>query len=416
MTTMRDTLALHGGTPVKTTPYGTGRRFDGNELAYLTATLEQNTLFYGFGQFVQRACAQMQAYTGLPHAVACSSGSAAVHLGLIAAGVGPGDEVITTPNTDMGTVIGILAEGAVPIFCDCERTLQPSAQTVAAQLTDRTRAVIVVHLAGYAAPVDEIIALCAPRGIAVIEDCAQAWGARLHGRMVGTFGLAGCYSTNDYKHLSTGEGGFVVLSDAALYRRVANYADKYYDRFFDGALNKHHFGLNYRMSELQGAVACAQLEQAEAITAHRHACGEQLRELCRDIPGMRLLTPIPDSYASDWWTMAFVDTEAVTVSRDALVEALRAEGLDVASYGRYDLIGTPLFQNREMRPWLADERRYYPFQQPDGRHYTYSLEQTPNHRHILATAISFIIGPFFTETDIVETAAGFRKVFSAFAR
>lgn len=416
MTTHTDRLAIDGGAPAKTAPYGTGRRFAGNELAYLTAALEQNTLFYAFGQFVPRACGMMQNYTGLPYAVACSSGSAAVHLGLIAAGIGPGDEVITTPNTDSGTVIGILAEGAVPVFCDCEETLQPSARTVAARITPRTRAVIVVHLAGFAAPVDEIQALCAPRGIAVIEDCAQAWGTRLHGRQVGSFGTAGCFSTNDYKHISTGDGGFVTLADAALYRRVANYADKHYDRLFAAETRQQHFGLNYRMSELQGAVACAQLEQVEGITTHRHALGEQLRALCGDIPGLRLLAPIPDSASSYWWTVAFVDEKAVTVSRDVLVQALQAEGLSVSSYGRYDLIDTGLFQTGDMRPWLDDARRYYPFRQPDGRAYRYRLEDYPTHRRLLSTAISIAIGAFYTEQDIAETALGCRKVLTAFAR
>ena len=416
MSTQLAPLAIHGGAKAKTTPYGTGMRFVGNEMAYLQQALESNTLFYGFGQFVKRACGMMQEYTGRPYVVACTSGSAAVHLGLVAAGIGPGDEVITTPNTDTGTVLGALLEGAIPVFCDCEATLQPSARTVAEKITDRTRAVIVVHLAGNAAPVDEILALCQPRGIAVIEDCAQSWGARLHGRQVGGFSTAGCFSTNDYKHISTGDGGFVALADADSYRRIINYADKFYDRGFDGTLNKQHFGVNYRVSELQGAVACAQLEQVDAITARRHALGEQLRALCADIPGCALLAPIPDSYSTYWWSAAFVDEDAVTVSRDEIVEALQAEGAGLYSYGKYDLIDTGLFQTGDMRPWLGDERRYYPLHQPDGRRYTYSLEQTPIHAQCLRTGIQIPIGTYYTDQDIEETALALRKVFTAYAK
>ena len=415
MQTAKAALAIHGGSPVKTTPYGTGQRFQGNELAYLEQALAQNSLFYDFGAMVKRACAMMQTYTSMPYVVACTSGSAALHLGLIAAGIGPGDEVITTPNTDSGTVIGILAEGAVPIFCDCEWTLQPSARTVAEKITERTRAVIVVHLAGYAAPVDEIVTLCQARGIAVIEDCAQSWGTRLHKRMVGSFGNAGCYSTNDYKHISTGDGGFTALVDENLARRVANYADKYYDRGYGGTQRQCHFGMNYRMNELTGAVACAQLECVDEITSHRHALGEQLRRLLDGMPGMRMLQPIEDSYSTYWWTAAFVDTEAMTASRDELVAALQAEGLNVSSYGRYDLVDTGLFQTQQLRPWLTDARASYPLRQPDGRHYSYHLEQTPTHRQLLASAITIAIGTYYTELDIAETAEGFWKVCSVYA-
>jgi len=416
MKTTLEQLAIHGGPKAKPEPYGTGMRFVGNEMEYLRQALESNTLFFGFGQFVKRACGMMADYTGMPYVVACTSGSASIHLGLVAAGIGPGDEVITTPNTDNGTVVGVLLEGAVPVFCDCEESLQASARTVAEKITDRTRAVVVIHLAGHAAPVDEIVALCKPRGIAVIEDCAQSWGARLHGRQVGGFSTAGCFSTNDFKHISTGDGGFVALPTEDLYRRVANYADKFYDRGFDGTLNRQHFGMNYRMSELQGAVACAQLEQVETITARRHALGEQLREQCRDIPGLTLLEPIADSYSTYWWTAAFVDETVLTATRDEVVQALQAEGANLYSYGKYDLIDTGLFQTLDMRPWLQDARRYLPLQQPDGRRYSYTLSQTPIHQRCLQTGIQVQVGTFYTEQDIEETALAFRKVFTAFAR
>jgi dTDP-4-amino-4,6-dideoxygalactose transaminase len=397
---------------IKFTPYGSGARYQDNELAYLRAALERNTLFYAFPQSaaVARACEMMRAYTGRAHVVACSSGSAAVHLGLIAAGIGPGDEVILTPNTDSGSALGILAEGAVPVFCDCDENLQPTAAGVAAQISRHTKAVIVVHLAGFPAPVDEILAVCAPRGIAVVEDCAQAWGARLHGRPVGSFGVAGCFSLNEFKHISTGDGGFVALDDAELYRRVANYADKHYDRLFGGEQRQAHHGLNYRMTELQGAVACAQLEKVERITARHHALGAQLREQLSGLRGARLLTPRPGGYSTDWWQALFLDPALVTINRDAAVAALQAEGLRVNSYSRYDLIQTGLFQSRVVRPWLTDERRYYPFVQPDGRTYYYDSATTPVHRRCLATGIQIPLSQFYTDADIAETAAGIRKV------
>ena len=413
---MKNTLAINGGPKTKTTPYGTGKRFTGNERKYLDEALASNTLFYGFGKFVKRACEMMQTYTGRPHVVSCSSGTAAIHLGLIATGVGPGDEVIVTPNTDFGSIIGIIAEGAVPVFCDCDWTLQPTAASVAAKITPRTRAVEVIHLAGYPAPVDEIVALCQPRGIGVVEDCAQSWGTRLHGRLVGSFGTAGCYSTNDFKHISTGDGGFVALNDPALYRRVNNYSDKHYDRLFKGELGKAHFGMNYRMSELQGAVAVAQLEQVETITSRHHELGERLAAGLQGLPGARILRPISGGYSTYWWTSLFIDEAAVTGSRDELVKALFAEGVNAYSMGSYDAIGSGLFQTRVVRPWLTDARRQYPFVQPDGRSYEYSLDATPTHQRILQTGIGIGIGRFYTDQDIDETIAGIHKVFAAYKK
>jgi dTDP-4-amino-4,6-dideoxygalactose transaminase len=414
MASQASALAINGGPKAKTTPYGTAPRFAGSELECLRQALASNTLFYGMGTWVKRACARMCDYTALPHAVACSSGSAAVHLGLIAAGIGPGDEVIVTPNTDSGSALGIIEEGAVPVFCDCDWTLQPTAASVAARLTPRTRAVVVVHLAGAPAPVDEIVALCDARGIPVVEDCAQSWGTRLHGRRAGTFGLAGCFSTNDYKHISTGDGGFVVLRDETLYRRVANYADKCYDRLHGGALRQAHHGVNYRMSELQGAVACAQMEHLDAITDRQHALGTRLAARLAGLRGGCLAPVLPGGHCTYWWTALLLDLPRLAAGRDEIVAALQAEGLQLYSYGKYDLIQTRLFQERVARPWLGDDRRFYPFVQPDGRSYSYSLRDTPVHGQLLDCGIQVAMNQAFTDADMDETAAGIRKVLEAF--
>ncbi len=408
-------LAINGGPKTKSSSYGTGQRFAGNELVYLKEALDQNTLFYGTGNLVKRACARMAEYTGLPYVVACSSGSAAVHLALIACGIGPGDEVIVTPNTDVGSILGIIEEGAVPVFCDCAETLQPTEETVAASITPRTRAVVVVHLAGNPAPADAITSLCDRLGIGVVEDCAQAWGTRLHGQLVGSFGTAAAYSTNDFKHISTGDGGFVGLKDPVLYRRVSNYADKHYDRLFDHAQARAHHGLNYRMSELQGAVALAQLEKVSAITARRHDMAVQLANGLEGLRGLRLVPVIPGGYSTLWFAVFLVDPAQLAVGRDHVVAALQAEGVaGIGSYAKYDLVGSPLFRNRIVRPWLTGERRMYPFVQPDGREYTYSLAQTPMHQRMLEVGIMLGIDSFYTDQDILETSEAIRKVIGVY--
>jgi len=409
-------LALHGGPKAKTVPYGKGLRFNGNELKYLQEALEQNTLFYSFGKQVQAACDAMRAYTGLEYVAACTSGSAAIHLGLIAAGIGPGDEVVCTPNTDNGTVLGIMEEGAVPIFCDCGYHLQPTPESIAAVLTPRTKAVVVVHLMGYPAPVDAIVALCTQHGIPVVEDCAQSWGTRLHGQLVGTFGIAGCYSTNDFKHLSTGDGGFVALSDQSLYRRITSYADKGYDRMFKGEESGWYHGINYRMSELQGAVARAQLERVDEITGRFNARGTQMRRLLKDLPGASMVPVINGAYTTCWKTVLITRPAELSAPRETLIEALQAEGITATTYAQYDLILKRLFTERIVRPWLEVPRSQYPFVQPDGREYHYSLDSTPVHGELLETALFIPLHGFHTEQDVEETAEGVWKVFSFFAK
>lgn len=417
MNPLEKNLAINGGPKTKITEYGTGKRFDEKELNYLREALEQNTLFYGFGNMVKKACTAMQAYTSMPYIVACSSGSAAVHLGLIAAGIGPGDEVIVTPNTDSGSVLGIIEEGAVPIFCDPDFNLQPTVESIAACITPRTRAVVLVHLAGFPAPADAIARLCRARKIGLVEDCAQSWGTRLNGQLVGTFGDAGCFSTNDFKHISTGDGGFVALRDEALYRRVSNYSDKHYDRLFDRTQLQAHHGINYRMSELQGAVALAQLEKVDQITCRHNQLGELFTKECRGIPGATLVTPIPGGYSTYWWTAAFLDLDAFSVGRDKIVEAIQAEGLgSIGNYNKYDLIQKKLFQERIVRPWLESPRNMYPFVQPDGRSYTYGYETTPRHEKMLKTGLFIGMNCFYTETDMREMAAGLKKVLKAYYR
>lgn len=409
-------LAINGGPKAKKSPYGTGKRYLDKELEYLRDALEQNTLFYGYGKWVKRACAMMCEYSGMPYVVACSSGSAAVHLGLIAAGVGPGDEVIVTPNTDQGSVLGILEEGAVPVFTDPAMNLNPCAEDIEKRITEYTKAVVVVHLTGYAAPVDKIAELCTARGIGLVEDCAQSWGAKLNGKMVGSFGDAGCYSTNDYKHISTGDGGFVALRDESLYRRVSNYSDKHYDRLFDGSLRQKHHALNYRMGELQGAVAVAQLEKVDSITSRHHELGENLRSRLEGVPGVNVVSPLPDAECSYKWIIMQVKEDELSVDRKQVVSSLQAEGISCSSYDGYDLIRKRLFQERIVRPWMATrEGRMYPFVQPDGRDYTYDIENTPNHKRAMEIGIVVTIDTFYTEADIEEVAAGIWKVLSAYA-
>ncbi len=159
---------------------------------------------------------------GVRHALACSSGTAAVHAAVAAIDPEPGDEIVTTPITDMGALAPILYQGAIPVFADVDpRTLNVTAATLEERLSDRTRAIVVTHLFGNPCDMDPILALAEKHGVPVIEDCAQAYLARCGDRPVGTLGAVGCFSLQQGKHITTGEGGLVVTDDEALARKEA---------------------------------------------------------------------------------------------------------------------------------------------------------------------------------------------------
>ena len=169
-------LAIHGGSPLKTTPFNTGKRFGEEELAQVAEALEQQTLFYWSGKKVKTFCEKLAKMYGMPYCVAASSGTAAIHTALGALGVTEGDEVIVPPITDMGTVIGILYQNAIPIFADVEpHTYNLDPASVEKKISDKTKVILVVHLAGNPADMDAIMDIARRHNLYVVEDCAQSW-------------------------------------------------------------------------------------------------------------------------------------------------------------------------------------------------------------------------------------------------
>jgi dTDP-4-amino-4,6-dideoxygalactose transaminase len=414
-TTATDTrLAIDGGPKAKATPYRTGRRFGRDELRELKEALDQNTLFYAMGKKVKQFCADLAAKYGPKYAVACSSGTASLHIALGAVGVAPGDEVITSVLTDAGTFIGILYQAAIPIFADIDpRTYNMTAETIAARLSPRTKAVIVVHLAGNPADMDPILELCRSRNIAVIEDCAQTWGARYRGRLAGTMGDLGCFSLNDYKHLSTGDGGAVLTNDTLLAGRAALFADKCYPRDETGRRAGDACAFlapNYRMSELCGAVAIAQLRKMDKICSRRNRLGQMLTKRIENLPGILPPVVTPGAESSNWYYMLRIDPVALGTTRDDFMRALAAEGVPAGMYlKRVD--DFPIFQRVSVHPPRKDGF-VVPYDPPiyaPGR-IKYRREDCPNVDLVLSTAIIIQMREFYSDRDIRETAAAIEKV------
>lgn len=400
-------LAIHGGPKVKTTPFGTGKRFGVEEAKELMEALEQNTLFYHHGKKVKQFLRDFNELYGVKYSVATSSGTAAIHVALGAAGVTVGDEVITSPITDQGTLIGILYQNAIPVFADVHpHTYNMDPGSIESRITPRTKAIVAVHLAGNPCDMDPIMEIARKHNLKVIEDCAQSYLCRYKGRLAGTIGDYGCFSTNDFKHISTGDGGIVTINSGEEedYRVVHAFADKNYQRFAEQVQRDlSYLAPNYRMTELQGAVGVAQLKKLLWICEMRHRYGDRVTEGIRDLPGIQPHQVYEGGWCSYWFYMLRLDLSALSCSREEFSKALAAEGIpNQQGYIPEVVYLQPLFQKRQAYP-----NSHFPFDLSDV---AYPQGLCPTAEQILQTAVRIGISEFYGEQDIEEIIQGIRKV------
>ena len=412
------TLAIDGGTPVRTRPFpsvsdAAGRRLGDEEVTALERVIRSGQLNSTIGSETRTFEAEFADYYGVTHAVASSSGTAALHLAVAAVNPEPGDEIITTGLSDAGTVLPILAQNAVPVFADVDpATGNIAVDSVRELITPRTRAVIAVHLFGQPAPVAELRALADEHGIVLIEDCAQAYLTRCapDGALAGTVGHIGCFSLQQSKHITAGDGGLTIGNDEVLLRRARLFADKAWPR--DTDQRTHLFlGLNYRMTELQAAVARAQLPKLADVVAGRRAAAEGLTKALGQWPG---LEPGISDGSTYWLFPVFVDARTAGADAHRYAAALAAEGIPTT--GGY--IRLPLY----LTPVLADRNTYgtsaYPLTSPPADVVPrYERGLCPNTEALIDENM-FVVGwnENFTDDDVADMVAAFGKVYSALRR
>jgi perosamine synthetase len=265
-----------------------------------------------------------------PHAVAVSSGTAGLHLLCHGLGLGPGDEVITSPISFVATANCFILEGATPVFADVDPgTLNLDPAAVEAAITPRTRAIVAVDMFGYPCELDEIRALGHRHGLTVIADSAEALGAEYKGAPVGSHGAPAVFGFYPNKQITTGEGGVVTThsdEEALLLRSLRNQGRSYESRWF------HHVrvGFNYRFTDLQAAVGIAQLEKLDEILALRAAVAARYGELLRDVDGLELPHPDDAEHRRSWFV--YVVKVPRGVDRDAVLERLAADGVEAGHY------------------------------------------------------------------------------------
>lgn len=388
--------------PAKTKPFNKLPRYGEEELAELRQVIEQGTLFYAHGRKVfelERAFADMHQ---AKHAVACSSGTTAVHIALIAVGVSPGDEVITTPVTDTGTVLPILWQGAVPVFADIDpRTYNLDPASVERCITPRTRAILAVHLAGNACDLRALRQIADRHNIRLIEDCAQAHGTLYAGKPVGTVGDIGCYSYNEFKHLSCGDGGVAITNDAELAGTMRLASDKGYNRVAKGTnRNTRFLAGNFRMTELQAAVAIAQLRKRDSIIERRRRWVAGLNEQLADIPGLLLPKVTDDSTHSWWFYLLRIDQQIIPGGADAFAAAVAREGVSLQAH----YLGRPLYRYPLFLEHTAYAHAPHPFSAID-----YSQTQCPQAERVLETCVYLAINEAYDDQDLAETALALQR-------
>jgi dTDP-4-amino-4,6-dideoxygalactose transaminase len=403
-------LALHGGPKAVREPLPRLARWGEPERERLQALVGQDTLFYWKGPQTTLLIERFRQICPLEHVMSCSSGTAALHIAVAAAGIGPSDEVITSPITDMGTVIGVLYQQAVPVFADLGRnTYNLDPADVARKITSRTKAIIAVHLAGNPCDLDALKALADKHGLVLIEDCAQAWGTRHSGQPIGTAGHIACWSLQNSKQVTCGDGGLVASSDRRFGPLLQRFGDKGFDRLGKTGLFDA-FATNYRMSEPQAAVAAAQLGRLEGIAAKRARLGNLLTAKITGTRGIEPHQVRADDRCTYWFYMLRVQPGALRCSRAEFAKALAAEGVPAsAGYIPVPLYGNPVFRKHG---FFAGR---WPLKEMGLTAMDYTKVSCPEAEAILTSGVRLVVHEGMSEAYVLSVAAAVRKVASHYA-
>ena len=297
----------------------------GNELAYVSDCVTSGWVS-SIGQYVTRFEQDFAHFCGVKYGIATSNGTTALHLALVALGIGPGDEVIVPSLTFVATANVVVYTAARPVFAESEpRTWNLDPVDVARKVTPTTRAIIPVHVYGHPADMDAINAIAAKHNLHVIEDAAEAHGAEYKGRRVGAIGRMGAFSFYGNKIITTGEGGMITTDDDALagqMRQLRDHAMSPTRRYWHDAI-----GYNYRITNIQAALGVAQMERIQEFIARKRAIATLYDELLDGTPGLTL--PVEEPWAKNiYWMYSILVGDSARVSRDELMTYLKACKID----------------------------------------------------------------------------------------
>ena len=382
------------------TPFSPWPSFTAEEAEAVQRVLLSNKVNYWTGQECREFEKEFASWTGTAYAVALANGTLALDVALKALGVGPGDEVVVTPRTFMASVSCVVNAGATPVFADVEADSgNLSAATIARVLTPRTRAIICVHLGGWPCDMDPIMALAEQHGIKVIEDCAQAHGARYKGRAVGSIGHVGAWSFCQDKIMTTGgEGGMVTTNDESLWRAMWEFKD--HGKSHEAVFKREHppgfrwvhesFGTNWRMLEMQAVIGRIQLRRMADWTVQRTRHADSLWAACRPHAAVRVPAVPEGSVHAHYKCYVYVQPERLAPgwNRDRIVNAIQA-------------LGVPCYQGSCSEVYL--EKAF------DGTGWQ-PAERLPVARSLGETSVMFLVHPTLTAAEMDASCAAIGQV------
>jgi dTDP-4-amino-4,6-dideoxygalactose transaminase len=395
------------------TPFSPWPSFTEEEIEAVATVLRSNRVNYWTGNECRQFETEFARWSGAEHAIALANGTLALDVALHALGIGNGDEVVVTPRTFIASVSCVVNAGGIPVFADVDGDSgNITAETIERVLTPRTRAIVCVHLAGWPCDMDPIMALAERHGLKVIEDCAQAHGARYKGRSVGAIGHVGAWSFCQDKIMTTGgEGGMVTTNDELLWRSMWAYKDHgksyaaVYERDHPPGFRWLHesFGTNWRMLEMQAVLGRIQLRRMDQWTARRAANSAAIHDACRPYRAVRVpaftcggkaCDPACESRSgcvhAQYKCYVYVAPEGLKEgwSRDRIIEGINA-------------LGVPCYQGSCSEVYL--EKAFHGTGwAPAGR--------LPVARKLGETSLMFLAHPTLSQEDIVTACAAIRSV------
>jgi dTDP-4-amino-4,6-dideoxygalactose transaminase len=338
------TLAITGGTPLRTRPFPAWPQYGKPEEDALLNVLHSGS-WGGYQDAVKQLEAGFAQYHQVPHGISCSNGTVALQVALHAIGVGPGDEVIVPPFTFVASASAVLLCGASPVFADIDPdTFNLSVAAAEAAITSRTKAIVVVHFGGRPAEMDAFRTLAQQRGLMLLEDAAHAHGARWMGTPVGGWGDVATFSFQAFKLMTAGEGGMILTRSPQVADACWAFCNQ--GRKRDAGWFEHYtLGTNYRLTAFQAAVLNAQLERLPQQTRTRAANAAWLKEQLSDIPGLTLPPDDPRIEQEPHYLLTFwYDPEAFEgAPREVFIAAMQAEGIPVKPTYPQPLYRNPLF-------------------------------------------------------------------------
>lgn len=417
MNESNEQLAINGGTPVAQEPFPSswhGPAAIGEEEVQAVAEVVRSQKIFRFLDHEASHCTRLERLftemTGCPYALAVGGGTAALICGLIGIGIGDGDEVILPGYTYIASASAVLICGGVPVIAEIDESLTMDPTDIEAKITPRTKAIMPVHMRGIPSNMDPILDIAKRRGLRVIEDCAQACGGTYKDRRLGSMGDVGCFSLQQYKIITAGEGGMVVTPHREVFERAAIRHDSamIFWKPADSVVQPFP-GENFRMNEMEGALGCVQFGRMEGILARTRALHKRIREGIAGCPGIRI-APSHDRDGDCGINVVLLLEDGARVKRFA--KALRAEGIPAQSiydkgipdrhiYCYWEYVMDKLSSDAHGRPWTS------PLHDPDRK---YTPDMCPRTLEILGRAVIIPLSQTYEDRHADWTIQAIHKV------